>query len=151
MTRRPVFLREKGFTLIELLVTVAVVGVLAAIAIVSFRASLDRARQRQSMANMRGITTAIEAYDTDHSYLPTDGITMAQLANVLAPAVLTTVPERDGWGHSFVYTSPGMSYSLRSFGRDGVLGPANASHLSRDQFDNDILVIDGQFAASPES
>ena len=151
MTRSRPDLTERGFTLIELLITVAVIGILATIAIISFRESMDRAKQRQTMANLRSIATAIEAYETDHSFLPEDGITIDTLATVLAPDVLSTVPKQDAWRNDLVYVSPGMNYTLKSFGRNGVEGPALCTRETRDNFDTDILIIDGLFVASPES
>ena len=59
-----------GFTLIEVLVVVAIIGIVVAIAIVNYLNAIERARQRRLMADMRGISTAIEAYAADFDRYP---------------------------------------------------------------------------------
>jgi general secretion pathway protein G len=64
-TRRP-----RGFTLIELLIVLAIVGTLLAIAVPSYFASLDNAREtalKQSLSVMR---TAIDHYHGDRGRYP---------------------------------------------------------------------------------
>ncbi len=59
--------RRKGFTLIELLIVVAIIAILAAIAIPNFLEAQVRAKVSRAKADMRSITTAIEAYFVDHN------------------------------------------------------------------------------------
>ena len=57
--------RRHGFTIIELLVALAIVGILVAIAVWKYHASIQRARQKRTMADMRSIATAWEGRATD--------------------------------------------------------------------------------------
>ena len=57
---------KKGFTLIELMVTVAIVGILAAIALPNFMLYRSRSRQAEAKTNLGGIGTAAAAYRADH-------------------------------------------------------------------------------------
>jgi len=59
--------RRKGFTLIELLIVVAIIAILAAIAIPNFLEAQIRSKVSRAKADMRTVTTAIEAYFVDHN------------------------------------------------------------------------------------
>ncbi len=142
---------ERGFTLVELLISVAIVGILSAIAVVNLQSALDRSRQRKTMATMRNLATAVEAYNTDNNHLPSNGISADELAEVLRENVYNTVETRDGWDNDIVYSAAGGHYTLESYGRDGADGPADVTRETRDRFDNDIVLQDGQFSASPET
>ena len=80
-------MNKKAFTLIELLIVVAIIAILAAIAVPNFLAFQTRAKVSRSMADMRGIATALEAYAVDHSdYPPNDGV-----YNVIPPQLTTPI------------------------------------------------------------
>lgn len=61
---------EKGFTLVEILIVVAVVGILAAIAVPSYRYVLDRARRTSSMAALDIVRKDMELYLLDNGSYP---------------------------------------------------------------------------------
>lgn len=69
---------ESGFTLVELLVVMLILGILAAIAIPSFFAQRDKARDADAKSAARTAQTAMETYATDNggSYV---GATAAKL------------------------------------------------------------------------
>ena len=56
---------QRGFTLIELMVVVAIVGLLAALAITSFRHFQARARQAECKTNLKSVFTAQKSYFGD--------------------------------------------------------------------------------------
>lgn len=56
---------NNGFTLVEILIVVAIVGILAAIAIPSYRYVLDSARRTSSIAALDVVKTELEAYAGD--------------------------------------------------------------------------------------
>jgi len=148
---RPRNAAERGFTLVELLIAMAIIGILSAMAIVNLRSAVDRSRQRQSMATMRNLASAIEAYNSDNGYLPTNGITAQELATVLADGVFYHVDTTDGWDNDLVYTAGSGSYTVESYGRDKADGPQNITRATRDEFDYDIVLNDGLFSFSPET
>lgn len=101
---------------------------IAAIAIPNMKAAAERAKQRQTMEDIRRIGAAIEARARDlREYPGVDAI--GKLAPLLEPQYMENFPIRDAWGHYLFYAalhcSPGgrscRQYVLASGGRDGRL------------------------------
>lgn len=61
--------RQRAFTLIELLIVVAIIAILAAIAVPNFLEAQVRSKVSRVKADMRTMTTAIEAYIVDNNKL----------------------------------------------------------------------------------
>lgn len=60
----------KGFTLIELLVSVAIVGLLAALLLVSIDNMRARSRDNRRLADMKALRDTLAAYQITHSTYP---------------------------------------------------------------------------------
>lgn len=56
---------EKGFTLIELMITVAIIGILAAVAIPSFASYRMKAKTSEASVNLAAIVTSEVAYHAE--------------------------------------------------------------------------------------
>ena len=141
---------EGGLTLIELLVVVAIIGIISAAAVTNMQSALDKSRQRKTLANMRNLSTAISAYNTDYSELPGNGLTASELEDLLEGNVFNTVDATDAWGYDLAYSSNAGSYTVESYARDGADGPANITPATKTEFDNDMVLVDGRFLNSPE-
>jgi general secretion pathway protein G len=141
----------RGFTLVEVLVVLVVLGIVAALALVALFNALDKAKQRATMADMRSISRAIEAYAVDHGFPPASSAgTVAELVPLLVPYQSSVLPHRDHWGHEILYERDGSgNYTIVSLGKDGADGP-DISYDTRFEFDRDIVLANGQFIASPE-
>ncbi len=61
---------RKGFTLLELLIVIAIIGILASLATVSYSSAQKKARDSQRQADLKAIQNAMEQYyaDNDGSY-----------------------------------------------------------------------------------
>jgi general secretion pathway protein G len=138
---------EDGFTLVELLVSLVIISILTAIALVSLLNALDRSKQRATMADLRTISRAVEAYQVDAGLIPSG--TLAEITPLLIPYQINVVPQTDHWSNPMVYTSSADSYSIESYGKDGINGD-NISKATRTDFTLDIVLSDGVFVAAPD-
>jgi general secretion pathway protein G len=153
--------KQRGFTLIELLIVVAIIGIIAAIAIPNLLNAINRGRQRRTMADLRSIGTALEAYSIDFNHYPdsTGADTVStKLVSYLTPTYIKKLPDNDGWNKpNCVQIDTSLaSYTLWSNARDGagtctggptLVGGTGGPTTS---FDADIIFANGQFVQWPE-
>ncbi len=60
----------KGFTLIELMITIAVMGVLAAVAVPKFGEMIEKSNLGATQGNLGAIRSAVTIYYSDRAVLP---------------------------------------------------------------------------------
>jgi len=61
---------EQGFTLLELMIVMAIIGVLAAIAVPSYLASVRKAKEAVLKEDLHTMRSAIDSYTVDKSKAP---------------------------------------------------------------------------------
>lgn len=107
-------MRPGGFTLVELMITIGLVGVLAALAVSSYQAYMERARVAQAITDIAAISTNIKLYLQDARVYP------ASLATIGAGAQL------DPWGRPYVYLDLTTKNGNGGSRRDKNLNPLNS-------------------------
>lgn len=162
--------RRAGFTLIELLIVVAILGLIATILIPMFIDTLQRGRQKRTMASIRDFGIGIAEYWTDFSGGGAAGATFdvgewqgnatfADLTAALVPDYMQAVPDRDGWAHPIEYRvqlqePPRSRYALvRSPAKNGEFDSDTytAGLFELTDYDQDVVWGDGSFIRAPAS
>lgn len=129
---------EAGFSLVELMVTVVILGILASIAISSYRDIKQQVSQARAMEELRGIEQTISSYVIEKGVLP-DSL-----------ADLRPAPFLDPWGHPVIYVNiaeggvPRKDWAVINLNTDYDLyskGPDNLTHqmLSDSASEDDVL------------
>lgn len=147
--------------IIGVLVVVAIVGILAAIAIPNLLTAMQRSKQKRTMADMRSVSTAVEAYGTDNNGYP-NVASLDELRPLLTPKYMKAIPSVDGWGHPFRYACVEeqegrcTAYVVGSGGKDGNFAHDTAKEYldapigGTTSFDCDLIFSNGQFIDYPE-
>ena len=81
--------KDRGFTIVELLVVIVVIGILAAITIVSYTGVTARANAAKALSNAQSIINVAEAINADNSLYPVSVTQFGSLSSVArVPSVI---------------------------------------------------------------
>jgi type II secretory pathway pseudopilin PulG len=158
--------RSAGLTVVivigVVLGLIGVTGIVAAIAIPNLLNAINRSRAKRTVADIRTIGTAVDAYAVDHRHFP-EAASIAELASVLEPTYVRALPMEDGWRSPFEYecwrARPGAAgcdaYVIVSGGRDTIIDLDDLRRYAGQQvpttdFDCDIAYSNGIFVQFPD-
>jgi general secretion pathway protein G len=136
----------RAFTLIELLIVVAIIAILAAIAVPNFLEAQTRAKVSRAKADMRSLTTAIEAYYIDNNQYPPIFVSTVWKPSGVGPSVFR--PGLDGVSARFIPLTTPISYITSVFPEPfAVLGLAatGGPFGSTDEYDTFDFIIAKEF------
>jgi hypothetical protein len=130
----------------------------------------DELKQRQTVADMRNIGTAMFSWLTDQVGAGAAGqnqitevakfpnIPRSKLEQILVPAYIASLPEKDGWGNPYdirLNLADKLSQNvmlIRSPGKNGFYSGESysISPFPRGSYDEDLVWADGYFVRWPE-
>ncbi len=96
--------RRRGFTLIELLIVMAVIAILIAIAIPSFRGMQNEARKTKAQGDLRVIKIAIESYYKNTGLYPAEANYQTTLTGATPRILESNLYDPFGATSTTVYT-----------------------------------------------
>jgi Flp pilus assembly protein TadD len=116
--------------------------------------------QKRTMADMRTLAMAVEAFATDYNGYPEAG-SMEELGRLITPTYIRTLPVKDGWGTEFRYLAwkedPSdewaQNYRIASAGKERKFEFMDLRRYSKREthhFDCDIVFGQGEFIQYPE-
>jgi type IV pilus assembly protein PilE len=86
---------SKGFTLVELMITVAIIGILAAIAYPNYTRYVQRANRAEARSVLLEVAQFMEkSYTVNNCYHRNDAVCGTAAVNLLLPADLTQAPKQ---------------------------------------------------------
>lgn len=101
----------RAFTLIELLIVVAIIAILAAIAVPNFLEAQTRAKVSRTLADMRAISTGIEAFRIDQNLYPVGSDSPAKVPQ----QVVDDVTSQAGGYDYYTFSTRANTYGGRDF------------------------------------
>jgi type II secretion system protein G len=124
--------KQKGFTLVELLVVVAILAILAAILLPKFLGYADKAREAQTMKDIRSMCTVVEAFtatDGDYPEASLDTDNPRSIASIMQSKGVNWTGDATGktdpWGNPYYYDVVDDYYCIASAGKDGTLNTSD--------------------------
>lgn len=102
---------KSGYTLIELLVVIAIIGILTAIALVSYKGVSLSARDTKRKADLETIRSALQMCESDTDSYPLSLPAAGGSIICGGTVYLQSVPA-DPLGANYVLTSDGVTYTL---------------------------------------
>lgn len=111
--------KQTGFTIVEMIIVVVIIGILAAITIVSYTSVQQKARDATRTSDITEVQKALEKYRAANGIYPSvgsdnSGYALTTLATPLVPRYLKAVPTApSGTAYQYVRGTGGNAYGIR--------------------------------------
>jgi hypothetical protein len=114
--------------------------------------AVERSREKRTMADMRSVAIASEAYATDYNAYP-DAQAIEELRPLLSPVYIRTFPNTDAWGTPIAYfvSANKQKYRFVSAGPDEKFDATSLKLGTPPAKSDDIVFEDGSFLLWPAS
>lgn len=105
--------KERGFTIVELLVVIVVIGILAAITIVSYTGITAKANKAAAIQNSSSVMTAADAYFAENQLYPTTTAALSA-GTVKVPSNISVIltPPVTGTPAAITYFATSAGYCI---------------------------------------
>jgi len=114
-------------------------------AIADLEAAIARSKQKRTVADLRTLAVAVEAYAVDHDVYPATA-SLDHLSELLTPAYLRSMVRLDAWGKEYIYISDTQNDRVLSAGPDGRLSPDSQKlGIRQGDFGDDLIFENGEF------
>lgn len=141
-------MKSGGFTLIELLIVVAIIALIATLAAPGLQDAMQKGKRTATMADLSTLGKAIIAYDLEYDTYPISSLAnIGALAGLLEPRYIAEVPKQDRWKHEYQYEGSVSSFTIISYGKDGV--PSGPIRGKIEAYTDDIRYSNGKFVTKP--
>lgn len=128
--------KQAGFTIVELLIVIVVIGILAAITIVAYNGTQQRARDTTRQSDISNLTKALEVYYSINGQYPTSSgsttinsgwsttadASWQNLINQLVPAYVSVLPRDPAASTITPAISGGSNYDYFAFSNSAYCG-----------------------------
>lgn len=110
------------------------------------QAAIERSKTKRTMADIRTLAIASEAYSVDEAKYP-EAADIDSLGKILMPTYVRDMPRVDGWGTAYAYvvSADGAHYRIVSAGRDKTFAPSSLRIGASAETNDDIVYEDGKF------
>lgn len=115
-------INKKAFTLVELMLVVVIIGILVAMVMPRLAGRAKQAKEAAAKADIEAnMANALDLYEIDTGKYPA---TLDDLMKREGRGPYLKKQPLDPWGNKYIYqsTDNGTSYTLKSYGPDGVEG-----------------------------
>lgn len=121
---------QRGFTLIEILIVMGLIGAIAVMIMGPIQEKLEKSNVEKTKLILGQVQSALMLFQNDCSKIPSQLDYLKEedpeCKNWGPSPYLKELP-KDGWNRPLIFETDGVTYTLKSFGKDGKEGGDKAN------------------------